>query len=243
MNGFLEQTRTLDTEDVDAHARWRASRIFVAMQDAGTAQCEQNHFGVREMRAQNLAWVLSRAHLRMTRIPALAETVTVRTWPKPPQHFFFPRYYELFVGGVPVGCAAMLYVQLDLTTRRMAKPWLGGNDELTCELEPPLPLPGGIPAFTQQPVITQRVARYSDLDFNGHVNNTRYLDWFCDGFDSAYHEKWELYDALIHFNHEITAEQCVTLALQQQGEQTVMRGAVDGTACFAVSGQWRARQA
>ena len=76
-------------------------------------------------------------------------------------------------------------------------------------------------------MITQRVARYSDLDFNGHVNNTRYLDWFCDGFDSAYHEKWELYDALIHFNHEITAEQCATLALQQQNGQTVMRGAVE----------------
>ena len=241
MNGFWEQPHTLRTEDVDAGACWRPSAIFRAMQEAAGAQCEVNGLGVRAMQAQHLAWVLNRAHLRMQRLPRLEETVTVRTWPKPHQHFFFPRYYQFWVEGEAIGAAAMLYVQLDTLTRRMAKPWLGDNDELTCELPPPLPTPGSIPQLTASIETFTREARYSDLDINGHVNNTRYLDWFCDCFPAGHHAAFALCDVLIHYNREIVAGESVALSLQTQGDQSVLRGTCEGTPCFALSGRWSAR--
>ncbi len=242
MNAFWETTRTLTAEDVDMHGRWRASGIFMAMQEAAGAQCEPYGLGLAAMRAQGLAWVLARARLTMERLPAIGEAVTVRTWPKPAQHLFFPRNYRFSVDGAEVGTASTLYVQLDTATRRMAKPWLADNTELTCDSEPALPMPGGIAVLDAPTEALTRAARYSDLDINGHVNNTRYLDWFCDCFDSSHHARWSLREVLIHYSREIRAEETATLVLQHRDGQSVLRGAVDGAACFAVGAQWAVRQ-
>ncbi|HNW86340.1 MAG TPA: thioesterase [Candidatus Limiplasma sp.] len=241
MNGFFEQSYFLRAADTDLNGEWRASGIFLAMQEAGGAHCEGYNLGMAALREQNIAWVVSRAHVRMERLPRIGETVTVRTWPKPPQHFFFPRYYQFWVDGQTVGSAATLYAQLDLTTRRMVKPWLGGNDQLDCELTPPLPVPGGIPTLETPAETYPREARYSDLDVNGHVNNTRYLDWFCDSFDVDYHRAWALKDVLIHYNREIRPGERALLSLQTDGARTVMKGECDGAACFAISGSWEKR--
>jgi medium-chain acyl-[acyl-carrier-protein] hydrolase len=241
MNGFWEQSRALRTGDVDIHAEWRAGGVFQAMQEVASAHCEEHGLGIRAMRERNLAWVISRARLHMERLPRLGETVTVRTWPKPPQHFFFPRYFAFFENGEAIGAASMLYVQLDLTSRHMAKPWLGGNDELTCDLEPSLPLPGAIPNLAAPVETVERVARYSDLDFNGHVNNARYLDWFYDCFPEEHFRAWRLTDTLIHYDREITPGERVELSLQQEGVLSVMKGASDGKLCFAISGEWAKR--
>lgn len=238
MNAFWETTRVLTAEDVDVNSRWRASSIFLAMQEAASAQCEPYGLGLADMRAQGLAWVLARARLSMACLPQLGQAVTLRTWPKPAQHLFFPRYYRFSVDGREVGTASFLYVQLDIATRRMAKPWLGGNEQLTCDSEPALPTPGNIPVLAAPAQTLTRAARYSDLDVNGHVNNTRYLDWFCDCFGSAHHAAWRLSEVLIHYNREIRAEETATLALQQQEGQSVLRGTVEGAPCFAVGATW-----
>jgi acyl-ACP thioesterase len=241
VNGFLEQTRTLHAEDVDLNGEWRFAEIFLAMQEAGGEHCDQFGLGIRDLRAQNLAWVVTRARVKMERLPKLLETVTVRTWPKPPKHAFFPRYYQFFVRGVPVGAASMLYAQLELTSRRMAAPWLGGNDELTCDLEPPLPLPGNLPALAAPAETVTREACYSDLDINGHVNNARYLDWFCDCFPTGQYQTNRLTDVTIHYDREIRAGETAELTLQKDGALTLLRGACAGANCFAMSGTWEKR--
>ncbi len=242
MNGFLEKERILRTEDVDANTEWKIGNIFIAMQEAGGEQCELHNLGINAMRSQNLAWVITRAHLHLDVTPRLGQKVTLRTWPKPPKHAFFPRYYQFDVDGKPAGCASMLYAQLDLTTRRMAKPWLGGNEELTCDLTPPLPLPGNVPPLTAPVESFSRVARYSDLDINGHVNNARYLDWYCDCYPMEHHQTCRVSDVLIHYDREITPGAEVALALQQQDNRGVLRGDSNGLPCFVISANWMKRE-
>ncbi|MCE5343837.1 MAG: hypothetical protein LLF96_09715 [Eubacteriales bacterium] len=241
MNGFFEQTHILRAENVDVNSEWRYGEIFQAMQAAAEAQSERFNLGIDAMRAQNLAWVVARARLTLERALKLGESVTVRTWPGLPKHLFFPRYFQLFSQGEPVGSAVMLYVQLDLTTRRMAGPWLGGNEVVTCDLQPPLPLPGGMPVLDAPAETTERVARYSDVDINGHVNNARYLDWFFDCFPMEHHRARRLKDVLIHYDREITPGETTTLSLVREGAQSVLQGTSGGALCFAVSGVWEKR--
>ena len=241
MKGYLEQTYFLRAADTDVNGEWRASSILMVMQEAGGAQSEGYGLGMAALREQNLAWVVSRTRMHMGGLPTIGQTVTVRTWPKPPHHAFFPRYFQFFVDGEAVGSAVSLYVQLDLTTRRMVKPWLGNNVELECALESPMPMPGNIPTSEVAEQASQRVVCYSDLDVNEHVNNTRYLDWFCDCFTMEHHHAWALQDVLIHYNREIRAQEQVELSLRHVDGQSILRGSCDGVQCFAISGVWQKR--
>ncbi len=241
MNGYFEQTHVLCVENVDANGEWRISEIFNAMQATAEGHSESFGLGLEAMRTQNLAWVVTRARLTLARSLRLGESVTLRSWPAPPKHLFFPRYFQLFAQGEPVGGAVMLYVQLDLTTRRMGKPWLGGHAAPVCDLPPPLPLPGGIPTLAVPARVTERVANYSDLDINGHVNNARYLDWFFDCFPMEHHHAQRLTDVLIHYEREITPGEITALSLTQEGAQSVLRGTGAGGNCFSVYGIWEER--
>lgn len=241
MKGFYEENLFLRAPNTDVNEEWRPSNIFLQMQEVGATHCEEYNLGMRVMQAQNLAWVVSRARVQMERLPKIGETVTIRTWPKSPQHFFFPRYYQFDVDGETVGRGVSLYVQLDLTSRKMVKPWLGDNEDLTSHLEPSLPFPGGIAMLEAPLEALERTALYSDLDFNGHVNNTRYLDWFGDCFDIDYHRTWQLKDVLIHYNKEVLPDERTELALQRAGAQSVLRGSHEGKPCFAIQGLWEKR--
>ena len=65
---------------------------------------------------------------------------------------------------------------------------------------------------------------YSDLDVNGHMNNTRYLDWACDLLPSAFHRDHPLKAATICYMTEALESQ--QLQLSWSGEETIR---VDGS--------------
>lgn len=241
MNWYLEQPYFLRTADVDAGGEWRSSAMFIAMQEAGGAHSHALGIGMDVLRQQNLAWVLSRAQLHMDRIPVLGETVILRTWPTPTRHFFCPRDYAFFVDGKQVGYASTLYVVLDLTERKIVQPYLPEGTKLDCPSDMVYPIPGNIASLECEPRCIPYQARYSDLDVNGHVNNAKYLDWFCDQFDQPFHQRHHLTDVLIHYNHEIHPDETVTLKLQQRDSLSVMQGTSSELIHFALRGQWAER--
>ena len=81
--------------------------------------------------------------------------------------------------------------------------------------------------------------RYTDLDFNGHVNNTRYVDWFADCFDWQEHQGMELAEATVHFLQEIRPGEQVTLKLRRDGDQAVLQDFVSDEQKFQLKGLWR----
>ena len=44
--------------------------------------------------------------------------------------------------------------------------------------------------------------RYSDIDFNKHVNNVKYVQWFMDSVPQEIREEYELKEIDILFEHE-----------------------------------------
>ncbi|MBN1197177.1 MAG: hypothetical protein JXA62_07205, partial [Candidatus Aminicenantes bacterium] len=50
-------------------------------------------------------------------------------------------------------------------------------------------VPPRIPDFSGSGFIRKVEAAWSDIDLNGHVNNTRYMDWMLDGFGEDFHSR------------------------------------------------------
>ena len=81
-----------------------------------------------------------------------------------------------------------LWVIMDKTTRAMIRPDKSGVDVLGTVQGSELKAPAGLPAgdFENRQL---RSVCFSDLDVNGHMNNTRYLDWICDLLPADFHKE------------------------------------------------------
>ncbi|NLO85575.1 MAG: hypothetical protein GX096_09135 [Clostridiales bacterium] len=226
---------------VDFTGHWQPGAIFRAMQDAGEGHCRELHLTFEELREQGLAWVITRAHVQMDEYPTLGETITVKTWPGVTRRMFFPRNFVFEVGGKEMGRASMVYVLLDLETRTIAQPSRLKDGIPVYDIPAPLPFPGSIKNFQAEQQMIQHKPIYMDVDMNGHVNNTRYVDWFMNAIPLEKHAQEQITNLLVHFTHEITPQETITLTMKEQEDVSVMHGMRDDTICFSVEGTWKKR--
>jgi acyl-ACP thioesterase len=126
--------------------------------------------------------VLSRAKVRVHRLPAWREVIRLSTWPKGLDGVLFRRDFRLTdTGGVPLVDGTTGWLLLDFAAH---KPHL--MDALPTTMPPNLrghamdePLRKLRPFPGLRPVYEHRVVT-SDTDINLHVNNARYVEWIMD---------------------------------------------------------------
>ncbi len=242
MSEILYETEfALHARDTDYTGAWRPSAIMLAMQQAAEIHAQRLGAGFDELRAANFAWVLSRSSVRMNRYPRIEQTVRLRTWPAKMRHLIYPRYFEFeTLEGEPLGCASTAWVILDMGERRMAAdPGKVGITVPENELrKPPLPMPRVPRMLEAVPQVFSRRVVYEDVDVNGHVNNTRYIDWLCDALEYERFAQGSLGSLNIAYESEIRPGEEVVLELARKDESFSMSGRVGERACFALTGEF-----
>ena len=165
----------------DIHGEWRPGAILETMQETAGEHCERLNLGRPVMDGLGVAWVLTRTRVELKQVPRMGEIITAQTWPLPPKHLFFPRVNAfLDSNGAPIGEASSLWVLMDLRTRRIVN-----NATVLERLPDNADMPAGLPLGAFRPLegtpeTAELIPPYSDFDLNGHVNNTKYLDWACN---------------------------------------------------------------
>ena len=238
-NGNYIETGALRTRDCDLHGCWRAGAILEAMQETASEHCRRLGIGRDETDALGVAWVLSRTRVEFSRLPRLGETVSVETWPTARRHLFYPRM-NLFRDGAgeAIGRAASLWVLIDIGTRRIVN-----HERVESSLPPnrdreaPVGLPTTVRAPEAEPVVQALTPVYGDFDVNGHVNNTRYMDWCLNalGMEALREEAVVAFD--VNYESEILPGEQIETRLWRDGERFVFAGSRDAHRCFAVEGR------
>lgn len=222
----------------DVSARIKPSAILELMQEMAGAHAELLGVGRSKLLPMNLAWVLTRVEVRMERYPLSGEIITVETFPMPNRRVFFPRYFIFRDSeGKQIGCAGSLWVVLDITTRKMANaaeiaPLLPENSDLTA----PMGMPATVADCAGEPEEAHRIPVYTDLDMNGHVNNTRYLDWCCNALGIDVMRDHALMQFAVNYNQEILPEQAVRTVLRREGDAFSFSGFEEDKRHFDVGG-------
>lgn len=235
---------TLYTHDVDVNERWRPGAIFLEMQDVSILHAEQLGMGRAMTLKQNLVFVLVRSRVEMSVYPRLGETVVSTTWPGKANRFFCPRYYTFTrPDGTPLGCASTLWVLIDVTTRQIASPIkarLPFPD--TSDLLPPCPAPDKAVQLEDVPSEARAYTSvYTDIDINGHVNNTRYVDWLCDSLGTDTLTDASIASLVVNYEKEIRPGTALTLSLRREGERFSFLAADAHTRYCEIEGRLRAR--
>ena len=80
-----------------------------------------------------------------------------------------------------------LWVLMDSAKRTMVLPGSSGVEVTGIAKGDELTVPG---SMALKPLSNQdsRVVRFTDLDWNGHMNNCRYLDWVADTLPGNFHK-------------------------------------------------------
>jgi acyl-ACP thioesterase len=171
---------------IDTSDRLTAAATFDFFQEAAVNHAEHRGVGREALVKTGQVWVLSRISVQWDRRPKWREEVTVRSWPRGWEKLFALRDYDIRdAEDRPIVRGRSGWIVLDMEKRRPLRPQTVMAN---------LPLNDGINALTGSPAAVEtrpdfkrpstrigaRKAAYSDIDYNGHVNNTRYIQWIQD---------------------------------------------------------------
>lgn len=225
MEPIFRQTYEISAIHVDCFGRVKPSVLLYFAQEAAGGHCELLALDWNTLAKRNLFWAVIRHRMQITRLPKLGETITVETWPMPTTRSAFPRSTVAYdANGNELFRAISLWVLIDTQSRGMVLPGksdihldgtLRGN-----ELAPPSSL---LPAVLENSV-TRRVG-YTELDRNGHMNNTKYMDWVDDLLPSAFHN-----------NHPLREFTVCYLSEAKEGEDITLNWQLTDGPCLQVNG-------
>ena len=242
MNHYQETT-LIRTRDCDLNGTWRFSAILEAMQEAAGAHSASLGWGREQLVRQGIVWVLVRNEVRMDRYPSVGEQVTLDTFHMPERHRLFPRYFMMTdEEGRRIGMAATVWMLMSLETRAaVSAESLGMVLPDNRDMKPPMGFPAPIPPVKGEPRISMYRTVYTDLDVNGHVNNTKYADWICNLLGKDLLTKTEISRMIMDYNSEVLPEQEVIFRLTRKDHHCQLTGLCGEKKAFEIGCELRER--
>jgi acyl-ACP thioesterase len=197
----LSRDYTVNWYDADYRGNARISAIFNFLQEAAWEQATRFGVGFDELKEKGLFWVIVTFHLKMIKFPRWTEKVRVTTWPRGVRQFFALRDFVMTSSeGEILGEATSAWVILDMERRRPQKADFiqekvnyPPKDEML-EIEAPL--------IKQHRGLEEKLLHkvpYNEIDFNGHVNNTRYIEWCLNAYPLEFHNKHQIDSVLVNY--------------------------------------------
>ena len=217
---------------IDKSDRLTLDAVFQFFQEAAICHAENLGVGREDMARTGQVWILSRMSVMVDRRPNYRETVTIRSWPRGGEKLFAIRDYDIRdKDDVPVVSARSGWIIVDIEKRRPLRPQ---------SVMDTLPKNEGLDALTSGPVgleergslqkTAERKALYTDVDYNGHVNNVRYIQWIEDALDPQFLEKAAKMRLDINYLNEILGGEVIEIMSAKFDDES-------GASAFAFEGR------
>ena len=211
MEPIFVQNFEINDMVVDRFGRLKPSMLLLFAQTVATRHGELMEVGYDTLNPRRMFWAVIRHRVQISRLPRHGETIRVETWPMPATRSSFPRSVIAYdEAGNECFRAISLWVLMDLDKRKMILPGKSGITLAGSVRGNELALPGSL--APGHPVNQrQRTVSYSDLDRNGHMNNTKYLEWMDDLLPSQFHRDHTPKEMTICYLAESWEGQCLNL--------------------------------
>ena len=188
MEPIYSQTFTISDVHVNCFGRLKTSMILYFAQEVAGNHFEALAMDYDSLEEQGLFWAITRHKFQISRLPRHGETIRIETWPMPTTRVAYPRSMVAYdEGGKECFRAITLWVLMDAKNRSMVLPGRSGIQVAGTVRGNELSSPLGLPARALRSRSCRKVA-FTDLDRNGHMNNTKYMDWIDDLLPSQFHE-------------------------------------------------------
>ena len=207
--------------------------------EVATLHANQIGIGYSFLTLEHQTWVLSRVAVEMTRYPGVNENYTVSTWISSISRLFSERDFEICgEDGQVIGHARTVWAVIDTRTRQVGDisriSWV---NQLIPGKEPPVDKPSRLrpiapPSSPEEVPAGFREVKYkfqyTDIDFNRHVNSSRYIELLLNQWSLDFHDANRLTRFEIAYIHEARYDMEATLLLQSESPGAVTRAELLG---------------
>ena len=233
---MTETKRLIESTLVDHAQKLKLPALFGLFQDIATADAEQIGFGHANTTDQGKLWVFTRVYVEIPEYPTYLSVSSFLTYPATRKVFAFPRHLKVTsqYGKVQARISS-IWALIDAASRKLIfkpdLPEVEGHQE-----EGELSLPGKVVPTTASFAYSRRI-RHSDIDINGHLNNTRYIEMIVDLHDEAFYQQKEIASLLINFETESSEGETIEIYANEDG--TYVYGKCDDRLCFEANLTYR----
>lgn len=225
---------TVATYDVGPDDRLRLSAILRYQQEAAEQHLAPGGMSWNELMAHGIAFVASRWHVQLLRLPGTGERVTLTTWHRERKG---PRFFRCFswrdAAGEEIIRGVMQYALVSVEDHRLLR---GDEFEQFGVMENPgRTVACDDPGKWRQPALAPAgtfTVRWSDTDRNGHLNNTRFADLACDALPEGLTGR-QLADVQLYFAGEARMGDDVALSCTLEDGVAYVSGATHRGPTFA----------
>lgn len=220
---IFEKEYELRSADFDRYDRMQPASVLSLFQDVAGIHANELGIGYDNLMANQTIWVLTKVRYQMVGTPRRYERVRVRTWPLPPARVNFRREYciEGADGEVLVqGTSEWVVVHSEKRRVLPATNVYPSGEHCTDTF-----FPGRlakVPQFEPVGEGTTITPTFTQLDINGHINNTFYANYVLDALAPA--EGTHVSALQIDYHRELLSGQSFTLHLQREGGEVLARG-------------------
>ena len=174
---IYRDSHLVNMDEIDKNGKMRLSSLLLVVERLAENGAEYINYGKEFTRDLGYAWVVSKFEMKINRLPGYLEKIKLITFPNNNIHFIYPRTMEIRDENNNLLVEVHSYwCIIDLSTRKVV---LRKDINLTpiesTDIEKIKPIVVKDTLFMEK-----RVVRYSDVDFNQHLNNIKYMDFISD---------------------------------------------------------------
>ncbi len=177
----------VDPFHTDFAGRLNYSTLGKHLLNSAENHANERGFGMKALNEANYTWVLSRLAIDMYEMPRVYGKFSIDTWIESVYRLFCNRNFCIRGNdGKIFGYARSIWAMINYNDREPVDlhEMHGRNmDKYICtDILCPIEKQEKIRALSDNSLVETITARYSDIDYNGHVNSIKYIEHICDLF-------------------------------------------------------------
>ncbi len=233
--------RLLESGECDKHGYWKPNAIMALMQELAGLHAARLGFGRQQIVQHHQAvWVLTRHDMVIDRFPAIGDMIVGKSFPTQARRGIYPRFYQIEdAAGQVLVRGSSFWTLADIDSRTMTQvPEVALAMPDNEALEKPLPYPAGARELLEGREIRRPwQPLYTDIDRNGHVNNTRVADWALCFLDACVNlSRRPVHTLQVTYRKEMLQGDEIDLRFMMGQDAFSLRGERDGESCVVLSG-------
>lgn len=226
--------------DIDYNRNALITSLVNFFGDVATYQSEELGIGLDYLKSNNAAWVLYKWDIDILEFPMYGDKIIVKTSAYSLKKFYAFREHEICNGEGKVICTAKsVWFLIDIKKRKpiriLKNLYKAYNIDENCNEELSIDKVKDLTRVDNEETFT---IRYSDIDTNRHVNNTKYISWAIEAVPLEKILKYTLkgvrvvYKKETRYGHSITSQvqiddngdtmDCIHKILNEEGKEVTL---------------------